>query len=237
MSRRSEFARQRRLAGFSQERLADAMKVDRSTIARWEAGEATPLATFRPQLASLLNVSAVELEEMLAQDPGTSAGDGRPSPPQLVISGSRSPGCDNDLLDETVAALSRFVAFSGVVVNHGPVGIGIEVVTYVADQFRPAGFSTSTARFGRENVVHGSDLMIVVGGASGTAIEVTIARALGIPVLPYGPSGGTAARTLESLLATDRTGSGRIGELARCTTPAEFTALIERTMHEIGTPL
>lgn len=238
MSRRDELVRQRKLAGFSQERLADAMKVDRSTIARWESGEATPLATFRPQLASLLNVTAVELEEMLAAGPGMSTVEGRASgPPTLVISGSRAPGCDNDLLDETVAALSRFVAFSRVVVNHGPVGLGIEVVTYVADQFRPAGFSASTARFGRENVVHGADLMIVVGGASGTAVEVTIAQALGIPVLPYGPSGGTAARTLEALLAMDQTGSGHIGELARCATPAEFTALIERTMHEIGTPL
>lgn len=61
------------------------------------------------------------------------------------------------VLDETVAALARLIAVSGATVNHGPVGIGIEMVTYVADQFRPAGLAMSAARFGRENVVHGSD--------------------------------------------------------------------------------
>lgn len=237
MSRRSEFVRRRKLAGYSQERLAYAMDVDRSTVARWEAGDATPLPTFRPKLAELLNISPLDLEEILG-DPVTAAeGDIGARAAKLIISGSRAPGCDERVLDETVAALARLVAFSGVTVNHGPVGIGIEVVTYVADQFRPVGFSTSTARFGRENVVHGGDLMVVAGGASGTAAEIVIAQALGIPVLPYAPTGGTAARTLEAMRAANPTSTGPVAELDQCTSPAQFTALVERNLNEIGTLL
>lgn len=238
MSRRNELVRRRKLAGYSQERLAYAMDVDRSTVARWEGGDATPLPTFRPKLAGLLNISPMELEEILGDVAANADHDADPTrPAKLIISGSRAPGCDERVLDETVAALARLVAFSGVSVNHGPVGIGIEVVTYVADQFRPVGFSMSTARFGRENVVHGGDLMVVAGGASGTAAEIVIAQALGIPVLPYAPSGGAAARTLEAMHAANPTGTGPIAELDQCTTPAQFTALVERNLNEIGTLL
>lgn len=236
MSRRSEFVRRRKLAGYSQERLAYAMDVDRSTIARWEAGDATPLPTFRPKLAELLNISPLDLEKILS-DRSTANGDQTSRPARLIISGSRAPGCDERVIDETVAALARLVAFSGVSVNHGPVGIGIEVVTYVADQFRPVGFSMSTARFGRENVVHGGDLMVVAGGASGTAAEIVIAQALGIPVLPYAPTGGTAARTLEAMRNANPSATGPVAELDQCTTPAQFTALVERNLNEIGTLL
>lgn len=234
MARRSELVRQRKVAGFSQERLAHAMEVDRSTIARWEAGEATPLPTFRPRLARLLNLTPDTLDRILDDDlHPTPAG----ASPTIVISGSRGPGCDERMLDETVAALARLVAFSGAAVNHGPVGIGIEVVTYVADQFRPAGFAMSTARFGRENVVHGADLMVVAGGAAGTAAEVAIAQALSIPVLPFARTGGTAARALEQLRAAAPSDTGLLSDLERCTTPTQFTALIERAVNEIGTPL
>lgn len=240
MPRRPELVRRRKVAGFSQERLAYAMEVDRSTIARWESGDATPLATFRPKLAALLKVNSDDLDQIL-QD-GSARGSGEPEtviarPAKVVISGSRVPGCDPVVLDETVAALARLIAVSGATVNHGPVGIGIEVVTYIADQFRPAGFAMSAARFGRENVVHGTDLMIVVGGASGTAAEVMIAQALGMPVLPFGPTGGTAARTLDAMREADHTGDGYVAALVTCTTPTQFAALVERTMNEIGTLL
>lgn len=239
MTRRAELVRRRKVAGFSQERLAYAIEVDRSTVARWESGDATPLPTFRPKLATLLNVTPVELESILHDSTISPpvANEARSGPLTLVISGSRAPGCDAQLLDQTVAALGRLVAFSEVTVNHGPVGIGIEVVTYVADQFRPAGFAMSVARFGRENVVHGGSLMIVVGGASGTAVEVAIAQARGIPVLPFGATGGTAARTLEALRSSDPTDTGVVADLVQCKTPTQFTALIERSMNEIGTTL
>lgn len=43
--RREELISARKVAGFTQEGLADVLKVDRSTVARWEAGDYLPLPT------------------------------------------------------------------------------------------------------------------------------------------------------------------------------------------------
>ncbi|MCK2243480.1 MULTISPECIES: helix-turn-helix transcriptional regulator [unclassified Crossiella] len=66
--RRAKFIRARKAAGFTQEALAVAMKVDRATVRRWESGEAEPLAYRRPRLASLLKVSLTVLEALLLED-------------------------------------------------------------------------------------------------------------------------------------------------------------------------
>lgn len=47
--------------GLSQEQLAEKMKVDRSTVAKWETGEAMPRADKLPILATVLNCSISDL--------------------------------------------------------------------------------------------------------------------------------------------------------------------------------
>jgi transcriptional regulator with XRE-family HTH domain len=69
MSRRLGLARARKKVGYSQEALAEALGVDRSTVVRWEAGEHEPLPYIRPKLARLLDVSAEELNELLQWTP------------------------------------------------------------------------------------------------------------------------------------------------------------------------
>jgi len=64
-SKRKRFADSRRVAGFSQEQLAEHLGVERSTVARWEAGETTPQPWLRPKLAEALSVSPAELHELL----------------------------------------------------------------------------------------------------------------------------------------------------------------------------
>jgi transcriptional regulator with XRE-family HTH domain len=59
----------RRAAGYSQESLAEALGVDRSTVARWEAGDHQPLPYLRPKIARLLSVSREELTELLRLPP------------------------------------------------------------------------------------------------------------------------------------------------------------------------
>ena len=59
----------RKAAGLSQERLAERMGVERSTVQRWEAGHSTPQPWHRPALASALGTSHDKLAELLADQP------------------------------------------------------------------------------------------------------------------------------------------------------------------------
>lgn len=65
MAKRSRFAAARKVAGHSQESLAELVGVERSTVVRWEAGDTTPQPWLRPKLAHALRVSAAQLAELL----------------------------------------------------------------------------------------------------------------------------------------------------------------------------
>ncbi len=70
-ARRTRLVRARKAAAHTQESLAEALNLDRSTIHRWESGSTEPLPYKRPKLARLLNVTLVELEGLLAPEPTT----------------------------------------------------------------------------------------------------------------------------------------------------------------------
>ncbi|WP_408055952.1 helix-turn-helix transcriptional regulator [Streptomyces blattellae] len=57
--------RRRRAVGHTQESLAEALRVERSTVARWESGKVAPQPWIRPRLAGALQVGAEELSELL----------------------------------------------------------------------------------------------------------------------------------------------------------------------------
>ena len=63
--RRDELVSARKAAGLTQEKLAEAMCVDRSTVIRWEAGEYAPLPYQWPKLAKVLGRSTDELRELI----------------------------------------------------------------------------------------------------------------------------------------------------------------------------
>ena len=65
--KRTRFAARRKAVGFSQDQLAERVKVDRSTVARWESGETEPQPWVRPRLARVLQVSLEQLDELLAE--------------------------------------------------------------------------------------------------------------------------------------------------------------------------
>jgi transcriptional regulator with XRE-family HTH domain len=66
MARRHRLAMRRKAVGLSQERLAEVMDVDRSTVVRWERADTDPQPWHRPRLAAALNISVEELAELLA---------------------------------------------------------------------------------------------------------------------------------------------------------------------------
>lgn len=63
--RRTEFVAARKSAGYTQEGLAEALGVDRSTVIRWEAGDYAPLPYLRPKLARLINQSPEKLQRLI----------------------------------------------------------------------------------------------------------------------------------------------------------------------------
>src|SRR5262249_4629568 len=65
--KRRALAERRRVVGYTQERLAEVLGVERSTVVRWEAGETTPQPWCRPKIAGALAVPVDELDSMLAE--------------------------------------------------------------------------------------------------------------------------------------------------------------------------
>jgi transcriptional regulator with XRE-family HTH domain len=63
--KRERLAERRKAMGLSQERLAEAVGVDTSTVARWERGETEPQAVHRPRLAEALKVTVETVGELL----------------------------------------------------------------------------------------------------------------------------------------------------------------------------
>ncbi|MET9354769.1 helix-turn-helix domain-containing protein [Streptomyces sp. NPDC006617] len=68
-SRRKRFAERRTAQGYSQEDFAEALMVAVSTVIRWESGRATPRPHQRPAIASLLEITLLELEGLLVNEP------------------------------------------------------------------------------------------------------------------------------------------------------------------------
>jgi transcriptional regulator with XRE-family HTH domain len=58
-------AKRRVVAGYTQEGLAEALGVDRTTVGRWERGEQLPQPSQRPRLAQQLSVTLEELDVLL----------------------------------------------------------------------------------------------------------------------------------------------------------------------------
>lgn len=66
--RRTALASGRKAVGHTQESLAAALNVDRSTVIRWESGGHAPLPYLRPKLARLLGKSPEQLRELIDDD-------------------------------------------------------------------------------------------------------------------------------------------------------------------------
>jgi transcriptional regulator with XRE-family HTH domain len=71
VGRRAALAGARKAAGHTQESLAAALHIDRSTVIRWEAGEHAPLPYLRPGLARLLGQSQEQLRALIGDDSET----------------------------------------------------------------------------------------------------------------------------------------------------------------------
>jgi hypothetical protein len=120
-------------------------------------------------------------------------------PLRVAICGSRSSGVDNAAIDDAVVAVSRLLMNRHCEVDHGPMGIGIEIMTYIADHYRPPTLQAAVGLFGRSNVVRNADLVLVIGGGHGTTDEVDLAASMGKKIIPFPASGGAARHAFERM--------------------------------------
>ena len=65
MTARGRLAARRKALGLTQESLAELLRVERSTVARWEQGSASPRPWYRRRLADALELSPDELGALL----------------------------------------------------------------------------------------------------------------------------------------------------------------------------
>lgn len=93
MARRDALAARRRALGLSQQDVADAVGVERSTIARYEQGKVEPRPWYRPLLAETLRVTLEQLADLLE---GTST----PAPTGPLLPGTA--------VEEDVMAMRAF---------------------------------------------------------------------------------------------------------------------------------
>ncbi|MFI5792320.1 helix-turn-helix transcriptional regulator [Streptomyces sp. NPDC051677] len=66
--KRQHLVQRRKASGYTQEQFADALKVDRTTVQRWEKGEVDPQPHQRPKMSKLLQLTSKELDELLTAD-------------------------------------------------------------------------------------------------------------------------------------------------------------------------
>jgi transcriptional regulator with XRE-family HTH domain len=66
--KRTDFAFARKAVGLTQEQLAEAMRVQRETVIKWEGGDNRPQPYLWPKLARILMISPERLTEILTKD-------------------------------------------------------------------------------------------------------------------------------------------------------------------------
>lgn len=74
--RREHLTQARKSVGLTQEEMAHRLRVDVSTVKRWESGQTTPGAWAWPKIAKLLGITRAELIKVLASSPDEFGRDG-----------------------------------------------------------------------------------------------------------------------------------------------------------------
>lgn len=159
-------------------------------------------------------------------------------PLRLAICGSRAPGVDDAPVDRAIYAVSRLLMNRGCQVIHGPVGVGMEVMTYIADHYRPPTLHSAVGVFGRANVVRDADVVLIIGGGHGTLDEFDLAVSMDKPVIPLPRTGGAARHAFTRMGAEPGLRAwlpdGSFAALDTCEHAEDITATIETILADLG---
>jgi hypothetical protein len=175
--------------GMTQERIAAAMGVTPGRISQ-----------MRKAAIGQAGADAEQPEPVVtgwAAEPG-------PVAARIAICGSLRGGADPEQVAAAVPALADLLIRCRYAVSIGPMGVGAEVLTYIADHVSPDGLDAVRGIIGHANVVRDADYVLVIGGGSGTQSEADTALAAGKRVLPMPVSGGAAAQVYMRLITDAR---------------------------------
>lgn len=239
-----QLRRLRQQRGLSLAQLANLTSYDPGYLSRIETGRRPPTATLAKACEAALATSGLLIPLVPAARPRPAA---RREPPQpvwtgwlrpewdtqewaIAICGSRAAGTNGQFIDQCVPALGRLLTRLRCQVSHGPLGVGVEIMTWIADHYRPPGLQCLPAAIGRLNVVGPASIVLVLGGGDGTRDEVDLALSLGKTVIPLAASGGTAADCYRTQNAHANLNAEELTALG-ITTEAEHAAeLVERIL-------
>ncbi len=156
----------------------------------------------------------------------------------IAICGSRTADTDRVLIDGCVHNMGRLLTRLRCRVSHGPLGIGIEVMTFIADHYRPPGLDCVLGVVGHLNVIKPADFVIVIGGGAGTRDEVNLASSLNKTVIPLQASGGAAQDAFDSLAnAGPMPGllDDDVAELGAVASAEDYIRIVERVLRRRAT--
>lgn len=114
-----QLTERRKALGFSQEQLAAALEVDRTTVGRWERGETEPRPYLRPKLAQLLRISPSELGSLL-----DASAQIRPAETEARVPATGQPPGSGSLDDMIRREFLRLVSVTGALVTVPTAEIG-----------------------------------------------------------------------------------------------------------------
>lgn len=174
-------------AGIKQEQVAAAMSVTPGRISQMRK--------------AALGQPGAEPDQAGPVVTGWAAGPG-PVAARIAICGSPRglKDAEAEQVAAVVPALAELLMRCRYAVSIGPVGVGAEVLTYIADKFSPDDLDAVRGIIGHPNVVRDADYVLVVGGGAGTQSEADTALAAGKRVLPMPASGGAAAQVYMRLI-------------------------------------
>lgn len=239
--------RLRQQRGLSLAQLAKLTNYDPGYLSRVETGRRPPTATLARACETALATSGLLIQLVPAGRPRPAARHERPQPvwtgwlrPEsdgqewaIAICGSRAAGTNSAFIDQCVPVLGRLLTRLRCQVSHGPVGIGVEIMTWIADHYRPPDLHCLPAAIGRLNVIAPASIVLVIGGGHGTGDEVALALSLGKTVIPLATSGGAATDTHRTISAHADRGhldADELTDLGIITEAEHAAALVERIL-------
>ena len=152
---------------------------------------------------------------------------------EVAVCGSRAPGVNRELIDRLVPLLARLIMLQRWSVSHGPVGVGIEVMTHLADHYQPPGTLVVIGKVGHQRVIETCDYLIAIGGGTGTMVELDLAAVAGKKMLLIKAGGGAVAEYASTQADPDPYAWLRIGHRAALRESAEPDVLIENIRHAV----